>query len=143
MRRVDAWGAPRECAGGLGVRRPRVWQRGGVSGRGARFRAGGRGAPPHPSPGEQRARRISQCQAALLADLILFISARAEPARAGSLKAPSITWDRRGGPWRGVSDCAGREGAAGTRPTMDTEKGEGQVVNGAGVWGLLCSLGLN
>lgn len=26
-----------------------------------------------------------------LADLILFISARAEPARAGSLKAPSIT----------------------------------------------------
>lgn len=58
-----------------------------------------------------------------LADLILFISARAEPARAGSLKAPSITG---GGSARGGGDA--RRGTAGCEAAgLTPGKSTGQV----------------
>lgn len=71
--------------------------------------------------------------AARLADLILFISARAEPARAASLKAPSIMGGKAGAAWRwgrGLPGSAEREGPAGTR----------SIIGKAWDGGVLCPL---
>lgn len=57
-----------------------------------------------------------------LADLILFISARAEPARAGSLKAPSITGEGGTGGGRGERDGGMRSRRADTRERHGDDK---------------------
>lgn len=73
--------------------------------------AGGACSVPSITRSALRRADMAVSRAPRLPDLILFISARAEPARAGSLKAPSITV---GGDTGGCGRCAGG-GAAGCK----------------------------